>query len=128
MDVLKTYIYFKANPENDSKKDTLFCQEHSIVYKDLQGIKKANPDWRKNALDLRRETYAEKMTDVDEALFAAAIGGDTKAADLLYRRFDGWDPKVAAVTNNYYNFADLVKDAANGKSKPRTGSQTFRAL
>jgi len=124
--ILQTYISFKANPENDGKKDTIFCQDMEVHNKELQRIKKENPNWRKAALDLRRETYAEQMTQVDQALFTAALGGDTRAADLLYRRFDGWNPKIVEQTNNYYNFADLVKDSE--RPTPKKVTHTMRGI
>jgi len=55
------------------------------------------------------------MAKIDHALFRAAEAGDTKAADLLYRRFDGWNPKIVEETNNYYNFADMVKGLRKAK-------------
>ncbi len=129
MDIIKTYIAFKADPENDGKQDTHFCQEHDLPYREFLKLKEQNPTWARDALDLRRTAYSEKMTSIDTALFAAAAGGDTKAAELLYRRFDGWNPKIVEQTNNYYNFADLVKDAAkHGGDKPRRAKQTFKPL
>jgi hypothetical protein len=53
---------------------------------------------------------------LDKALFKAAKCGDTKAADLLYRRFDGWNPKIVEETNNYYNFTDMVKGLRKKKA------------
>jgi hypothetical protein len=56
------------------------------------------------------------MSKIDAALFRAAESGDTKAADLLYRRFDGWNPKIVEETNNYYNFTDMVKGMRKKKA------------
>lgn len=125
MDIIRAYIIYKSDPENDSKKDTHFCQEQGIPYPEFLKIKNKNPKWARDALDLRRESYSGKMTDIDAALFTAAIGGDTKAAELIYRRFDGWNPKIIEQTNNYYNFAELVKDAEKNDNNPRTAKQTF---
>ena len=129
MDILKAYIIYKADPENDAKQDTHFCQAHDIPYRQLLKLKDSNPTWARDALDLRREAYSEKMTSIDQALFTAAAGGDTKAAELIYRRFDGWNPKIVEQTNNYYNFADLVKDASkSGATKPRTAKHIIKPL
>jgi hypothetical protein len=57
------------------------------------------------------------MLKIDDAMFRAAKSGDTKAADLLYRRFDGWNPKIVEENNHFYNFTDLIKRAAK-KTKP----------
>lgn len=128
MDIIKTYITYRANPDNDGNKDTHFCQTYDISYQEFLNIKEKHPRWAKDALDLRRETYAEKMTSIDAALFTAAAGGDTKAAELLYRRFDGWNPKIVEQTNNFYNFADLVKDAAKNGDKPRRTTHIIKPL
>ena len=128
MDIIKTYIAYKADPDNDGKKDTHFCQDNDISYPEFLKFKKRHPGWAKDALDLRRKSYAGKMTDIDSALFTAAIGGDTKAAELIYRRFDGFNPRVAEVTNNYYNFADLVKDASKEHDTPRRAMQKFKEI
>jgi hypothetical protein len=63
------------------------------------------------------------MQNIDEALFRSAEKGDTRAADLLYRRFDGWNPKIVQETNNFYSFADIIKAAAKS-TKPKA-SQTI---
>lgn len=107
--LMERYVAFKANPENDGKKDTHFCQEQDIQYRDFLKVKEQHPNWAREALDMRRTAYAEKMTSIDTALFAAATAGDTKAAELIYKRFDAWSPKQA---DQYHNFAELVKEAA----------------
>lgn len=76
------------------------------------------PDWARAALDGRRAAYADVMLDVDRALFLAAKSGDTKAADLVYRRFDNWNPRIVEQTNHIYNFADLVKGLKDGGAEP----------
>ena len=109
MSIIDKYIAFKANPENDKSSDTLFCSVSGVSFDELKTEKKKYKTWAKSALNLRRDHYAEKMVEIDRALFIAAKNGDTKAADLLYRRFDGWNPKIVEQNNNFYNFADLVK-------------------
>lgn len=107
--LIEEYVLFRSNPDNDDKKDTIFAQIHGIALAEIKKLKRKNKEWGKKALEIRRDAYAERMTKVDAALFTAALSGDTKAADLLYRRFDGWNPKIVEQTNNYYNFAELVK-------------------
>jgi len=109
MESIDLYIKFKANPDNDKKDDTFFCSDAGVSLSDLRALKRRYKSWSKTALNLRREHYAERMAEIDKSLFIAAKNGDTKAADLLYRRFDGWNPKVVEMNNNFYNFADLVK-------------------
>jgi len=121
---LQDYIEFRADPENDKKEDTFFAQAHNISLTDLKNTLEACSDWRTRVLTARRDGYAEKMSHVDDALFTAALDGDTKAADLLYRRFDGWNPRIVEQTNNYYNFADIVKDLKT----PKRGKQVKREI
>ena len=118
--MLDRYIRFRSNPDNDDKADTFFCTAVGTTLQILKKLKKENKSWSAKALKLRREVYSEKMMKVDSALFKAAQNGDTRAADLLYRRFDNWSPKQAElqVTNNFVNFSDLVKDIKGG-TKPR---------
>jgi len=109
MDIIDKYIAFKANPGNDKKDDTFFCSDAGVSLTELKKAKREYKTWAKSALNLRREHYAEKMVEIDRALFIAAKNGDTKAAELLYRRFDNWSPKNQEQNiNNFYNFADLV--------------------
>lgn len=122
--MLEQYIVFKANPGNDNKDDSFFCSDAGVSLSDLQVAKKANKTWAKEALQMRRDHYAEKMVEIDKSLFTAAKNGDTKAAELMYRRFDGWNPKVIEQTNNFYNFADLVKGLEDAGTQP-TGRTTI---
>ena len=118
--VIDAYILYRANPDNDEKSDTAFVTTHGITVGTLKKAKQEYGKWAKAALEARRERYAEKISKIDSALFKAASNGDIKAADLIYRRFDGWNPRVVEQTNNFYNFADLVKDLKGKKVTQRT--------
>ena len=113
--LIETYILYKTNPDNDDKNDSFFASSFGFSLKDLRAAKSARPKWANEVLEARRARYAEQIGDIDKALFQAARCGDTKAADLLYRRFDGWNPKIVEQTNNYYNFADIVKEMKGTK-------------
>ena len=103
------YIQYRTNPDNDDKSDSHFCTSHEISLDELREMQKTDNRLSRDILQARRETYSQRMSKIDNALFRAAEQGDCKAADLLYRRFDGWNPKIVEETNNYYNFADMVK-------------------
>jgi len=107
--IIETYILYKTNPDNDSKNDSFFASTFGFSLKDLRVAKRQRPQWSKDVLAARRTRYAEDIGDIDKAILQAAKCGDTKAADLFYRRFDGWNPRVVEQTNNYYNFAEIVK-------------------
>jgi hypothetical protein len=113
--LIETYILYRSNPDNDDKADSLFISSFGFSLKDLRKAKRQNKDWASKVLDARRKLYAEHILGVDKALFQAAKAGDTKAADLLYRRFDNWNPRIVEQTNNYYNFADIVKELKSPK-------------
>lgn len=108
--LIESYILYRIDPDNDSKEDSFFVSAFGFSLQELRAAKKTHPQWAKEVLELRRERYAEQLGDVDKALFQAARCGDTKAADLLYRRFDNWNPRVVEQTNNFYNFSDIVKE------------------
>jgi len=103
------YIQYRSNPDNDDKSDAYFCTQNAVSLDEIREMKEEDKKLYPDILKSRRLAYSERMTKIDAALFRAAEGGDTKAADLLYRRFDGWNPKIVEETNNYYNFTDLVK-------------------
>ena len=108
--LIETYILYRTNPDNDGKADSLFASSFGFSLNDLRKAKRMNKEWAQKVLEGRRERYAEHIADVDKAMFQAARAGDTKAADLLYRRFDGWNPRIVEQNNNFYNFSDIVKE------------------
>ena len=107
--LIETYVLYRINPENDEKNDSFFASSFGFSLKELRKEKRLNKGWGKEVLTKRRERYAEHIVGIDKALFKAAKCGDTKAADLLYRRFDSWNPKIVEQTNNFYSFSELVK-------------------
>jgi len=110
------YIQYRSNPDNDDKSDAYFCTSNQISLDELQELIRQDRKLQSDILKSRRATYAIRMKKIDAALFRAAESGDTKAADLLYRRFDGWNPKIVEETNNYYNFTDMVKSLRHKKA------------
>jgi len=109
MTVRDKYIQYRSSPDNDDKSDAYFCTQNAVSLDEIREMKEEDKKLYPDILKYRRAAYAERMSKIDAALFRAAEGGDTKAADLLYRRFDGWNPKIVEETNNYYSFTDLVK-------------------
>lgn len=121
-----TYVQYRTNPDNDDKSDSYFCSAYGYSLDELRRTIASDKSLRKSILSARRDMYAEHMAEVDAALFKAAKRGDTKAADLLYRRFDGWNPKIVEETNNFYNFAELVKKIA--KESPPVRSVIIKEI
>jgi len=123
--IIDRYIRFRSNPSFDNKQDSYFCTKLGISLDTLDNAKMENSGWAKRVLKARRTRYAEKMIEIDKALFLAAKSGDTKAADLLYRRFDGWNPKIVEQNNTFYDFASLVKGLRNDNgASPTRGRKT----
>ena len=113
------YIQYRTNPDNDEKSDAYFCTSNCISLDEIQELKSQDKKLFADILKSRRNTYAKRMSKIDHALFRAAEAGDTKAADLVYRRFDGWNPKIIVETNNDYNFSDMVKGLQKVKTIKR---------
>ncbi len=116
--VINRYIAYRVDDKEGT--DALFCTSIGISLSMLKEIKRDFPNWAKETLEKRRKKYSERISKVDEALLRAAEAGDCRAADLVYRRFDGWDPKIVNQENHFYNFADLAKglrEDANGHNK-----------
>lgn len=116
MSVRDKYIQYRTNLDNDDKSDAYFCTHNCVSLDEINELKQQDKKLQSDILTSRRATYAVEMRKIDKALLRAAQVGDTKAADLVYRRFDGWDPKVIQETNNYYNFTDMVKGLRKKKA------------
>lgn len=54
----------------------------------------------RQALEIRRKKYAPHLSEIDRALIAQAKTGDHKAAELAYKRFEGWTPTERRITEN----------------------------
>jgi len=120
------YVQYRTNPDNDDKTDSYFCSSNGYALEDLKTLLRDDTVILKDILHARRNSYSGQMLKIDDAMFRAAMSGDTKAADLLYRRFDGWNPKIVEENNHFYNFTDIIKRAAK-RSRP-SGSVTKRAI
>lgn len=111
------YILYRTNPDNDDKSLSHFATGHGYTLDEVKISLRGDKTIDKDILDARRKKYAKRMQKIDNALFKSAETGDTRAADLLYRRFDGWDPKVVEQSNTFYNFTDIVKEL-NDQKRP----------
>jgi hypothetical protein len=116
MDIQKiaSYLDFRSNPSNDETTDGMWCGQNQFSILELADWKSKEPKWAQHVLEQRRTRYAEQLSAVDAALIEKAKGGDTKAAELLYRRFENWTPKAAdeALKRNptQKTFAELIEE------------------
>lgn len=101
--------YIKAKITQPSLTDSYFCTDKGYTLEALREAKAQNKEWAKTVLAKRREGYADQMRVIDEALIQAAARGDVKAAELLYRRFDGWSPNDKTNSSTVTDFASLLK-------------------
>ena len=117
------YIQYRTNPDNDSNSIAHFATSYGYSVPEVKAALANDTGLERDILDARRKKYARRMQKIDDALFRSAETGDTRAADLLYRRFDGWDPKLVEQTNNFYSFTDIVKEIRDGRKPkpPRRG-------
>ena len=106
--------YVKAKINQPSLTDAYFCTENGYSLDALREEKTKNKEWAKTILSKRREGYADQMRTIDEALIQAASRGDVKAAELLYRRFDGWCPTDKTTGSVVTDFAALLKLSMEG--------------
>jgi hypothetical protein len=112
---LAAFIRFRKDPANDDTTDGMWCGANNIRPEDLSLLKAQNPDWAQVVLEHRRKQYAEQLAAVDTALLEKAKAGDTKAAALLYARFENWTPRTVEAENKRTggrtkSFADLVAE------------------
>ena len=114
------YVQYRTNPDNDTHSLSHFCSTFGYALDDVRKTLAGDANLEKDILDARRLRYAERMRKIDDALFKSAEAGDVRAADLLYRRFDNWNPKIVEETNNFYSFADIVKRATKGATPTRS--------
>ena len=112
MTIRDSYIQYSTNPDNDVNSLSHFCTRYGFALDEVKEVLNGDRNLEQDVLDARRAKYADRMKKIDDALFKSAEEGDTKAADLLYRRFDGWNPKIIEETNNFYNFAEIAKRVA----------------
>lgn len=88
------YLAFRADPSNDLVSDGMWAGTNGLQVYDLKKWKTDHPAEMFSILEKRRGRYAESLIEVDQALFAKAKGGDARAIELLWSRFENWSPKI----------------------------------
>lgn len=110
----ESYLAFRRNPANDETTDGMWCGQNRLQIEWLNATKNHYPKWAQELLDYRRSKMAEEILEVDKGLIAKAKGGDSRAIELLYRRFENWSPKIAeeAMKRNPTNktFAEMIAE------------------
>lgn len=91
---MNDYIAFRSDPSNDHVTDGMWCGQNNLNIVELKRWKLEHPDEMVSILEKRRSRYAEKLIEVDQALFDKAKAGDPRAIELLWSRFENWSPKI----------------------------------
>jgi hypothetical protein len=94
MDPYIPYLEFRSDPSNDQTTDGMWAGQNNLRIEDLKKWKSEHPTELFTVLTKRRSRYAEKLIEVDQALFEKAKGGDARSVELLWSRFEGWSPKI----------------------------------
>ena len=77
--------------ENENLTQAEMAQICGVTAQTLIVWDKTKIDWDHIKTE-RRKKYGGKMIDVDNAMFKAAGKGNVNAAELVYKRFDGYIP------------------------------------
>lgn len=88
------YVPFRSDPTNDHVTDGQWCGQNGLSIVELKAWKTANAKTMMTILEVRRGRYAEKLIEVDQALFEKAKQGDARSIELLWSRFENWTPKI----------------------------------
>lgn len=130
------YLQILLEPEHfDLKKDDI-AKLLGVTTRTLYNWdKELDWDWIK---DERRKKYSSRIAAVDLAMFKKAKTGDTRAAELVYKRFDQWIDTTKVLgdeTKTDDELRDMAKaigeqlsseskgtGAEKGSRSPRTGS------
>lgn len=109
-------LEYLANPENTVCSRTKLAEVLGITTTSLYQFFKTDElsAVELEALNLRRGRYALKLAQVDSALLERAIDDkDVKAIELVYKKFENWNPnhkiEVSTSDNMTNALAELAK-------------------
>lgn len=112
-DIMERFIEFRSDESNDECDESKFCSENNISLVALKNLKATEKGWKHEVLRRRREDMILSLSQVDKGLLMKARIGDTRAAELLYERLEGYiRPKAPVVgVNVQFNLAGMLKNA-----------------
>ena len=108
-------LEYLANPENTVCSRTKLAEVLGITTTSLYQFFKTDElsAVELEALNMRRGRYALKLAQVDDALIKRAIEGEVKAIELVYKKFENWNPnhkiEVSTSDNMTNALAELAK-------------------
>jgi hypothetical protein len=107
------YVAFRGDPSNDETTDGQFVAQIGLSPAAVD-VLRASSETADRVLIERRKRMAKHLQEVDDGLLKKAKAGDTRAASLVYARFEGWTPKVeetnAKTAGGAKTLADLIAE------------------
>ena len=110
-------LEYLANPENEIMNRSTLAEKvlgisSSVMYRTFNADELS--DIEAEALRRRRSRFSLKISQVDNALFSKAIDDkDVKAIELVYKKFENWNPnnniEVSTSDNMTNALAELAK-------------------
>lgn len=110
-------LEYLANPENEIMNRSTLAEKvlgisASVMYRTFNADELS--DIEAEALRRRRSRFSLKISQVDNALFSKAIDDkDVKAIELVYKKFENWNPnhkiEVSTSDNMTNALAELAK-------------------
>ncbi len=98
-------IELLLNPDNDHKGKADLAAELGVDRKTMwRHEKEIDWEWLKAE---RRRLYSREIIELDKALLKKAKGGDVRAIEIGYQRFDGWVPTQGVHMNRDATDSDI---------------------
>lgn len=106
-------LEYLANPENEimnrsSLADKVLGITPSVMYRTFNADELSEIEYE--ALRRRRSRYSLKISQVDNALFAKAIEGEVKAIELVYKKFENWNPNQKIEISTSDNITNALSE------------------
>lgn len=107
-------LEYLANPENTVCSRTKLAEVIGITTTSLYQFFKTDElsAVELEALNLRRGRYALKLAQVDDALLKRAIEGEVKAIELVYKKFENWNPNQKIEISTNESMGDTLAELA----------------
>lgn len=108
-------LEYLANPENTVCSRTKLAEVLGITTTSLYQFFKTEElsAVELEALNMRRGRYSLKLGQVDKALFEKAIDDkDVKAIELVYKRFENWNPNQKIEISTNESISDTLAELA----------------
>ena len=109
-------LEYLANPENEIMNRSTLAEKvlgisASVMYRTFNADELS--DIEAEALRRRRSRFSLKISQVDNALFSKAIDDkDVKAIELVYKKFENWNPNQKIEISTNESMSDALAELA----------------